>query len=69
VPSLHAFIGNPDGFLAVVGHGVPLGRGVPISGYGLSYLITVGLSPRGICQQQSNSNGNQDPDHVGLLPF
>jgi hypothetical protein len=42
-------------FYTVISQGVPLGRGISISGYGLSYLITFsgvwgGLSQREICQ-------------------
>jgi hypothetical protein len=58
VVSPHAPIGNFNLSFAVGSHGVPLGRGIPISGYGLSDLITIGLSHRGIGQQQSNDKGN-----------
>jgi hypothetical protein len=52
---------------AVGRHGMPFGRSISISGHGLPDLITIGLSHRGIGQQQSNDNGNQDPDHLGFL--
>jgi hypothetical protein len=52
---------------AVGGHGVPFGRGIAIRGYGLSDLLTIGLSHRGIGQQQGSDNGNEHPDHLGSL--
>jgi hypothetical protein len=58
VTSSHTSIGNFNLSFTVGSHGVPFGRGIPIGGYGLSDLITVGLSERGIGQQQSNYNGN-----------
>jgi hypothetical protein len=64
VTSSHTPIGNFNLSFTVGSHGVPFGRGIPISGYGLSDLITIGLSERGIGQQQTNYNGNQDPGHL-----
>jgi len=47
-------------FYTVIGQGVPLGRDISISSYGLSYLITFsgvwgGLSQREICQLENSS--------------
>jgi hypothetical protein len=63
----HTFIGSCDFFFTVVSHGVTPSRLIPVSGYGLFYLITIGLSQRGICQQQSNSNRHQYPGHMDCL--
>jgi hypothetical protein len=58
VTSPHAPISNFNLSFTVGSHSVPFGRGIPIGGYSLSDLITIGLSERGIGQQQSNYNGN-----------
>jgi hypothetical protein len=58
VTSPHAPVGNFNLMFSVGSHGVPFGRGIPVSRHGLSDLITIGLSHRGIGQQQSNYNSN-----------
>ena len=52
-----------DRLFAVVLQRVPLRCGMPKHGYGLSHLITIGLSQGGIWQQQSNSDSHKD--HTG----
>jgi hypothetical protein len=58
VASPHTPISNFNLSFTVGSHGMPFGRGIPIGRYGLSDLITIGLSHRGIGQQQSNCTSN-----------
>jgi hypothetical protein len=58
VTSRHTSISDFNLPFTIGSHGVSFSRGIPISGHGLSDLITIGLTERGIGKQQSNSNGN-----------
>jgi hypothetical protein len=73
VSSREAFVTGSYCFSTVMLHGVPPRRGIPISGYRLSDLVTFsgvrgGLRQRGVCQQENNSNCNQEPGHIAA-PF